>query len=83
MNPDSVFGHTGSYDLLGLVDREELAGWRSGRLRFHAQGQPAFSFQVGCAWHRAPGEPQMGRAESEPAPLPEHHRNSTPATGRE
>ncbi len=38
-NPDAAFGHSGSYDFFGLVDLEELAGWRGGRLRLHLQGQ--------------------------------------------
>jgi porin len=37
-NPNGVFGHSGSYDLLARVDLEELVGWRGGDFLLHVRG---------------------------------------------
>jgi porin len=36
---NATFGHSGSYDLLGRVDAEELAGWPGLALLVHVKGQ--------------------------------------------
>jgi len=39
VDPDQRFGSSGSYDLFGLVDVEELAGWPGANLLLHVKGQ--------------------------------------------
>ena len=38
-NSDGVFGHSGSYDFLALVDLEALSGWPGADVLLHVKGQ--------------------------------------------
>jgi carbohydrate-selective porin OprB len=39
VDPDRRFGSSGGYDFFGLVDVEELAGWRGADFLLHVKGQ--------------------------------------------